>query len=85
MNNRLMRLSPIFAERVLVPAPELAFVLMPFSQLWSERVWRTIESAIRQGGLQPERADNRHNLIIMEDVWSGIVDSRGSRTHWIKS
>jgi hypothetical protein len=65
---------PIFTERDFVPDPKLVFVLMPFDEPWSDRIWEMLQETSASKGLRIERADNRYGPIVMEDVWSGIME-----------
>jgi hypothetical protein len=71
-----MAVNPVFRERTFVLDRNLVFVLMPFSEAWSDRVWEVVVATITQMGLRAERADNRHGPIVTEDIWRGIVESR---------
>lgn len=68
-----MGYAPVF-KAINVPLQQrLGFVLMPFMEQWSDRVYRKIiRSSIEAMDLQCLRADNKHGSIIMEDVWIGI-------------
>lgn len=68
--------NPVFREREFIQDQRLVFVLMPFSELWSDRVWDVVSSTVTKMGLRAERADNRHGPIVTEDIWRGIVESR---------
>jgi hypothetical protein len=68
--------SPIFRERDFVFDAKLVFVIMPFGEPWSDRIWETVKGIVTEMDLLPERADNRHGPIITEDIWRGIVEAR---------
>jgi len=53
----------------------MVFVLMPFSEPWSDRIWEKLVEIVNGQGLNIERADTRYGPMITEDVWSGIVQS----------
>ena len=67
---------PIFRERGFVFDDKLVFVLMPFGEPWSDRIWEALQRIIIGLGLRPERADNRHGPVVTEDIWRGIVEAR---------
>jgi hypothetical protein len=73
---RKLRIDPIFRERQFVFDRNLVFVLMPFSEPWSERIWEKLKSIIESKHLRAERADNKCGAIIAEDIWKGIMESR---------
>jgi hypothetical protein len=71
-----MSVNPVFREREFVFDPSLVFVLMPFGEPWSDRVWEAIQRIIAGYGVKAERADNRHGPVVTEDIWRGIVEAR---------
>ncbi len=73
---RNIRINPIFRERNFVFNQKLVFVLMPFSEPWSDRVWEKLAQVILSRGLRPERADNRYGAIVTEDIWRGIMEAK---------
>jgi hypothetical protein len=76
MIGKTLRIVPIFRERQFVFDEKLVFVLMPFSEPWSDRIWEKLRMTIESKGLRAERADNRYGAIITEDIWTGIMESR---------
>ncbi|MCI0591017.1 MAG: hypothetical protein L0Y67_05360, partial [Gammaproteobacteria bacterium] len=53
------------------------FVLMPFSENWSDRIYkRVLKPTIEKAGLISRRADDLYGQNIMEDIWSGILSAR---------
>lgn len=68
--------SPIFHDREFVYDDMLVFVLMPFGEPWSDRIWEAIQRIIKGKGLRAERADNRHGPVVTEDIWRGIIEAR---------
>ena len=71
-----MTVNPIFREREFIFDAKLVFVIMPFGEPWSDRVWEAVQKVVTTEGLLPERADNRHGPIVTEDIWRGIVEAR---------
>lgn len=66
-------LNPIFSSKITSIDSKLCFVLMPFSQKWSERVYKKlIRENIESLGLQCIRADNLTGPIVIEDIWTKI-------------
>ncbi len=66
--------NPIFRARETRVDPKLVFVLMPFTEQWSDRIWRkVIRPAVEQKGLEVIRADDLFGRDIMEDVWGSIL------------
>ncbi|CAD5277537.1 MULTISPECIES: hypothetical protein [unclassified Imperialibacter] len=68
--------SPIFQSKIEHIDLSLCFVLMPFTQGWSNRVYRKlIKPMVESFGLQCLRADNLTGPIVIEDIWAKINQS----------
>ncbi|KAF0140937.1 MAG: hypothetical protein FD122_2110 [Stygiobacter sp.] len=68
-----IRYNPMFRSSVKQIDKNLCFVLMPFSEEWSERVYFKLIRPIVEGmKLQCIRADNLSGPIIIEDIWIKI-------------
>ncbi|MEA5006813.1 MAG: hypothetical protein VB022_10425 [Rikenellaceae bacterium] len=76
LDNNQIAVSPIFHDREFVYDDKLVFVLMPFGEPWSDRIWEAIQRIIKGQGLRAERADNRHGPVVTEDIWRGIIEAR---------
>jgi DivIVA domain-containing protein len=65
---------PIFQGRNFQRDPDLCFVLMPFRETWSERIWRhRIKPTVESVGMKCKRADDvLRPGVIVEDIWSAI-------------
>ncbi len=64
---------PVFRSTVSQIDLKLCFVLMPFSEIWSERVYKDlIRKNVEELGLQCLRADNLTGQIVIEDIWIKI-------------
>lgn len=76
MENKKMDTFPVFLSRPL-QEENLCFVMMPFSEAWSERIWsRFIKPTVESEGYVCERGDDVFSTnVIIEDVWSQIVRS----------
>jgi hypothetical protein len=74
-NNMLV--NPIFKYRSKGIEPKKVFVLMPFTESWSDRIWNQfIKPICLATGMNPTRADDLYGRDIMEDIWEGICTSR---------
>jgi hypothetical protein len=72
----LVNISPIFTSRISNTNLGICFVLMPFTEEWSDRVYkRLIKENVEKLGLQCLRADNLTGPIIIEDIWTQINQS----------
>lgn len=72
--NDTMIVRPSFQGRNFRVDPRLCFVVMPFTEAWSEPVFtQIIQPAAEAGGLKCKRADNFFSPgAVVEDVWAGI-------------
>lgn len=70
---RHFNIEPIFKSKIYNVNTGLCFVLMPFTEEWSDRVYnRLIKQNIEELGLQCIRADSLNGQIIIEDIWTQI-------------
>jgi hypothetical protein len=73
----LMIVDPVFRQRDAQVEPNAVFVLMPFGEERSTRIWeRFIRPVCAAEGLDASRADDLYGADIMEDVWAGICRAR---------
>ena len=72
LKSNQMIVDPIFVGRDYKIEPKLCFVLMPFSEKWSDRIWRHIEEIVLSNGFICKRADNLYGNNILTDIWSAI-------------
>ncbi len=71
--DRSMTVNPIFNARDFETQDTMCFVLMPFSQTWSTRIYsKILVPIIKKCSLEPVRADNLFGHDVMEDIWSAI-------------
>lgn len=73
---RQLLVSPLFEGRGFAIDKHLAFVLMPFTETWSQGVWMHIKRVCQSVDLRAERADDQLGSEIMEDVWQGICQAK---------
>lgn len=67
------QVTPIFRTEITDIDLKLCFVLMPFKQKWSNRVYKSyIKENVEKIGLKCQRADNLTGQIIIEDIWAKI-------------
>jgi protein-tyrosine-phosphatase len=53
------------------------FVLMPFGEKWSDRIWtKHVRTVITGCGMKAIRADEVYGPHILADIWKGIAESR---------
>jgi len=72
-----MIVDPIYTSRNFGKNRNDVFVIMPFSESWSNRIWKKmIGPMIEANGFNPARADDLYGRDIMEDIWKGICGSR---------
>lgn len=68
--------NPIFSGRGFPLELDSIFVLMPFKEPWSDRIWGLVQDVCRKQGFQAKRADDLFGHDIMEDIWKGISKAR---------
>ena len=63
----------VFRGRNFIINEKLIFLLMPFTEEWSDRIWKRILKPIcNNSGFEVIRADDLYGHAIMEDIWKGI-------------
>lgn len=67
---------PIFQGRNFSLEQDLAFILMPFGEPWSDRIWKIIQDVCGKQKFQTVRADDLFGHDIMEDIWMSISKAR---------
>jgi hypothetical protein len=72
---RLLVVDPLFEERYFEPKARVCFVLMPFSEPWSDRVWRIVEKIVVGSGFHGIRADELYGDSVVEDIWTSINEA----------
>ena len=69
--------NSIFHRRELLPQSNLVFVLMPFTEDWSDYIWnkqiKHIVQGIEGASLVCKRADDLFGHDVMEDIYESIV------------
>jgi hypothetical protein len=71
-NADMMLVNPLWKDRNFSVENDLCFLLMPFTEAWSDDVWNIIDSIVTTTGMRCERADQKDGRVIMEDIWAGI-------------
>jgi hypothetical protein len=71
-NSNEEKYNPLFRSSIKQVDKNLCFVLMPFSEVWSNRVFKLIRPIVESLNLQCLRADNLSGPIIIEDIWVKI-------------
>src|SRR5437660_148582 len=65
-----------YMEQVTVKEDQ-CFMLMPFGEQWSDRIWkRHIKRIVEGFGMRVFRADDLYGSNILNDIWRGITESR---------
>ncbi|MCW7483222.1 hypothetical protein [Leptospira kanakyensis] len=67
--------NPIFKNRNFNSNKNYAFVLMPFTEIWSDLVWEKIKSQVSLLNFKCERADDLSGHNVLEDIWTGINEA----------
>ncbi len=70
----------VFHRRPLLPQKNLVFVIMPFTESWSEYIWskqiKRIVESINGFSLVCRRADNLFGPDVMQDIYESIAIAR---------
>jgi hypothetical protein len=75
-NQEMMCLKPYWKPRNIASKESLCFLLMPFKEVWSDRVWAALEHSATKCGFDCVRADQRHGRLVLEDIWQDICSAR---------
>jgi len=75
IDTRQILVNPIFTGRGFPLDQEAVFVLMPFGEPWSERIWGLIQDICKKVGFHAKRADDLVGHDIVEDIWKGILQA----------
>jgi CheY-like chemotaxis protein len=67
--------SPVFFNRQFNAREKSCFVLMPFGQPWSGRLWKHLLALIEGAGFDCKRADMTYGPDVLEDIWTSICES----------
>jgi hypothetical protein len=70
-----MVVDPIFKSRDTRITPDTCFVVMPFSESWSDAVFSALRSILIEERLIPVRADDLFGENVVEDMWAAILKS----------
>jgi len=72
--------SPLFHKRAVRRDDSLVFVLMPFTERWSDYVWRSeikpLVEGIPECSLRCIRADDLYGHDVVQDIYESIVRAR---------
>ena len=71
----LMCVRPHWTGRVPAVDDRLCFLIMPFAQPWSDRVWLALERAISSCALKSLRADQQPGRMVVQELWKGICEA----------
>jgi hypothetical protein len=71
-----MRVYPVWRTRKFTVAKNMCFILMPFEQPWSNRIYRIIGNIVRDSGMIAKRADEIYGSNpVMEDIWASLNEA----------
>lgn len=69
-----MVVNPIFQNRDTRTDENSVFIIMPFTEIWSNDIWEeVIKPSVKELNMTPVRADDLYGANIMEDVWQSIL------------
>ncbi len=70
-----LSVNPIFKNRNFNLIKQYAFVLMPFTEIWSDIVWEKIKLKVNSLNFKCKRADDLSGHNVLEDIWTGINEA----------
>ena len=70
-----MIIEPIFNHRNFTQKSDKCFVVMPFSEDWSDRVNKRIKKVLSSFKIEHKRADNLYGENVLEDIWIAINEA----------
>jgi hypothetical protein len=70
-----IEVNPIFNKRDFQYKEDQCFVLMPFTEAWSERLIKQIKTTVINNNFSCKRADDLFGSNILEDIWTAINES----------
>jgi hypothetical protein len=75
------QINPYFLEVQIEPKENLVFVLMPFTESWSNRIWEGHIKQIVEGlKIEPKlsciRADNLFGTDVLKDIYKAICEAK---------
>jgi hypothetical protein len=68
-------INPVFHGRFDKLIKNSVLVIMPFSEVWSDRIYLSIKKICEKEGFTISRADKIYGSQVMEDTWEGIFKS----------
>jgi len=72
MKKQLIQVDPIFQSRTFNDKDKSIFVLMPFGEKWSNRLWILLQEIADDNHFECKRADNLYGHDVLEDIWLSI-------------
>jgi len=77
-DKQMLCVKPLWTPRDIAVDGKLCFVLMPFSQSWSDGVHGALQRAVKgvAGELHALRADQQTGSVVVSDIWKGILSAR---------
>ncbi len=72
-----MHIHPVdfFEDKHFRINPKLCFVLMPFTEKWSNRVYRVIKEIVEDLGFECKRADEYYGKVVLSDIWQALNEA----------
>lgn len=67
--------NPIFKNTQFNLRSKYCFVMMPFTEKWSNRVWEKLKSIIECKSIRCDRADSLYGYNVLEDIWKAINEA----------
>lgn len=73
--NVIKQENPIFKITQFNLRSRYCFVMMPFTEKWSNRVWEKLKNVIESNSIRCDRADSLYGHNVLEDIWKAINEA----------
>lgn len=72
-----MRVYPheFFGNKNYKIRPNMCFVIMPFTETWSDRIYKLLKKIVNSLGYECIRADDVYGSIVLKDIWQKINEA----------
>jgi len=72
-----MNIHPVsfFEEGKYKINPKLCFIIMPFGERWSDRIYKHIKEIVEEHEFVCKRADEFYGRVVLTDIWKAINEA----------
>ncbi len=76
IRSKKMEVFPLWNSRDFIPQSKLFFILMPFKEEWSNRIFKLLKGILKQQGFDAIRADQKYFGKSSEKIWLSLNEAR---------